>query len=147
MSQRGSKPIRDRRAHRRAAVEVPVKMGGIEEELAEGALMTQTCNISSGGAYCRVSTYVAPLTKLGVTMLIPIRTRRGRKKTEVIRCEAIVVRTEPEEPRPGQEEYRCALSFMNLRSTDRAKIDTYVEQQLSAKNAKEKARQRSTERG
>lgn len=147
MSQRGSKPSRERRRHQRAAVEVPVKMGGVEEELAEGALMTQTHNISAGGAYCRVSHFVAPLTKLEVTMLIPIRTRRGRKKTEVIKCEAIVVRTEPDEPELGREDYCCALSFMNLRSVDRAKIETYVEQQLLEGGAGTEVRQRSSERG
>jgi c-di-GMP-binding flagellar brake protein YcgR len=122
-------------------------MGMIEEELQKGVLMTQTYNISAGGAYCQVSEYVAPLTKLEVTMLIPMRSRKGKKKTEVIRCEAIVVRTEPEKEEPGREEYQCALAFTKIESADRSKIENYVGQQESVGNIKDQANQGSAARG
>jgi len=56
-------------------------------------MMTESINISTGGVYCSVRGEVPVLTKLELSIQLP---KFGTyKSTQVLRCEAIVVRCEP----------------------------------------------------
>lgn len=90
---------------------------------AERPVTTESLNLSSSGLYCHVRSHVAPLTKVGLTLLLPSFGRQG-KKTQVINCEAIVVRCDSVS---GEEaDYELACSFTDVKKEDRQLIEEYI---------------------
>jgi c-di-GMP-binding flagellar brake protein YcgR len=98
-------------------VEKKLKGGG------ERPHTTESLNLSSGGLYCHLRSYLAPLTKVGLTLLLPSFGRQG-KKTQVINCEGVVVRCEAEES--DSTNYEVACCFTDVRREDRQLIEEYI---------------------
>lgn len=116
----------ERRKHPRVYVNVAVQIKEDDPLSNSGFVNTQTLNLSSGGIYCPISRYLDVLTRLQITLLLPIHNKEGRSETEFIRCIAIVVRIEPEEEKPNYTEYRVGLFFSQIKDADRKKIERFV---------------------
>ena len=115
------KPSPERRNHPRLINNVPVRISREGEEA-----VTETINISRSGAYCRCSKYVEPMTKMKVSLLLPIR-KHGKSNTRKISCEGVVVRTEE------AEEENCfyvAIFFSDITQRDAEAIADYIQSYL-----------------
>ncbi|RMH74012.1 MAG: PilZ domain-containing protein [Gemmatimonadetes bacterium] len=116
----------DRRNYVRFEAHFPIRLGDPEVDSPS----THTINVSAGGAYCRIPQYISPLTKLMVTMLVPLPQETGTVQQEVIQCEAIAVWVDPEVETDDTEEYNLGLWFSSISATDRRKIARYIEHHL-----------------
>ena len=113
-----SQPIGlERRRHARLEHAVPVKISGGDFDI-----VTQTRNISCSGAFCQVSKYLAPMTKLKVHLLLP--SRSGTKTvSKHIDCEGVVVRAQSA---PQEDCFNTAIFFSDIKSRDSAAIARFV---------------------
>ncbi len=111
----------ERREHPRTERTLPLKISkkGLDA-------ITETRNISCSGAYCRVNKPIPLMSKVGITLLLPIHSG-SKVSTEKIRCNGVVVRAEPvivkEADTPCQN---IAVFFTELARKDRNKIAQYV---------------------
>ncbi len=121
-----SKPAEERRRHPRIEYNIPVKMSW-----ADADVVTETKNISSSGAYCRVSKYIEPMTKLKITLLLPVKSG-AKVTTKKISCHGVVVRTENI---PGQDDFFTAIFFSDIHPKDSRILAQYVESVLKDKAA------------
>jgi len=107
----------ERRKNPRLENNIPVKIC-----LEGGDLVTETQNISRSGAYCRVSQYIAPMTKLKIHLLLSLQ-KIGKNASKKISCEGVVVRSEPVSERG---KYRIAIFFSDIKTRDAECITDYV---------------------
>lgn len=119
MAKEQSERRRNPRIDARLALQVERKVRGG----AERPVTTESLNLSSGGLYCHVRSPVEPLTKVGLTLLLPSFGRQG-KKTQVINCEGVVVRCDAVEE--DAAEYEMACCFTDVRKEDRQLIEEYI---------------------
>ena len=111
----------ERRNHPRLVSTLPLKISkkGLD-------VITETRNISCSWVYCRVNKPIPLMSKIGLTLLLPIQS--GRKVlTERISCNGVVVRSEPVILR--EAEIACqdiAIFFTDASKKDRDKIAKYV---------------------
>ncbi|MFH1312206.1 MAG: PilZ domain-containing protein [Candidatus Eisenbacteria bacterium] len=116
--------VEERRKHRRATLEVPIDAKGLS---ADGhAFKARTVNLSAGGFYCKVPFFVPVLTKLRVSIAIPIRDTAGKDEEHVIVCEGMVVRIVPEKPDDKTKTYEIGCFFTEIDSYDRLMIEQYL---------------------
>jgi c-di-GMP-binding flagellar brake protein YcgR len=108
----------DRRKHFRLDAVLPLKLFHTDADF-----ITETINISCGGAYCRIDKFIPVMTKIKIVMFVPVM---GKTKSYKISCDGIVVRTEPEYPSEDIDSYNIAIFFSDLKKTDRSKIAAYV---------------------
>ncbi len=121
-----SKPFVERRKHPRIEKNIPLKLSW-----ADADVVTETRNISCSGAYCRVSKYIEPMTKVEVTLLLPVK--KGHKvTTKKITCRGVVVRTENF---PDGEEFFTAIFFSDILPKDSRILAQFVENVLVEKSA------------
>jgi hypothetical protein len=121
-----SKPFLERRKHPRIEKNVPLKLSW-----ADADVVTETRNISCAGAYCRVSKYIEPMTRVEVTLLLPVK--KGEKvTTKKITCRGVVVRTENI---PDGEEFYTAIFFSDILPKDSRILAQFVENAVTTKAA------------
>lgn len=84
--------------------------------------ITETQNISTSGAYCRVNKYIAPLTKLDITLFVPGTNKK--KKDHKVSCRGVVVRTEASNNEDSH--YNVAIFFNHIKQADIKIISNYV---------------------
>ena len=90
-------------------------------------VITETRNISCSGVYCRVDKPLPIMAKIGITLLLPIQNRRNRVNTEKIRCNGVVVRSEPAIVKEADTAYQnVAIFFTDLSKKYKDKITQYV---------------------
>ena len=111
----------ERRCAPRAAERIPLALTE-----SGTALQTDTKNISASGAYCTLSHFVAPMSKLQVAFEIPDGARPKK-----IRCTGVVVRIEPIVNHAMNALYHAAIFFTELAERDRAIIARFVNTKLS----------------
>jgi c-di-GMP-binding flagellar brake protein YcgR len=116
--------VKDRRKHKRSSLELPLDVEGIAGE--DKAIRATTVNLSAGGFYCKVPSYVPILTKLKISMAIPVMGESGKEEDHVISCEGMVVRTVPEEPDPAAKSYEIGCFFSDIEDYDRLVIEQYL---------------------
>ncbi len=111
----------ERRRHPRLEHTVPVKI------LSDDAdLITETKNLSCSGVLCQVSKYLAPMTKLMIHLLLPLR--RGAKIiTKRIHCEGVVIRTESAKE---DGSFHTAIFFNDIKSQDSIAITRFITSKL-----------------
>ncbi|MFC1631312.1 PilZ domain-containing protein [Candidatus Omnitrophota bacterium] len=111
----------ERRQHPRTEGLLPLKISqkGLD-------VITETKNISCSGVCCRVNKPIPLMTKLGLTLLLPIR--HGTKvNTAKVKCKGVVVRSEPTIVEEADTAYQSiAVFFSDLSKKDRGKITEYV---------------------
>jgi len=103
------KDHKEKRQHPRIEHSIPVKICAPSVDL-----VAATKNISCSGVYCRASKYLEPMTKLKVTLLLPVR-KNGKPGTKKIICSGVVVRTENI---PNEDAFNMAVFFNDINPKD-----------------------------
>ena len=111
----------ERRRHPRTEGILPLKISkkGLDA-------ITETRNISCSGVYCRVNKAVPLMSKIGVTLLLPMHFGK-RVSTKKINCNGVVVRSDPAIIEEAETAYQnIAIFFTDLSKKDRDSIARYV---------------------
>jgi hypothetical protein len=109
----------------RADARLSMRVEGTRDEGARAHLVTETQNISASGVYCRSSHYLAPLSKVDLTIVLPrLPGTRGAK--ELIKCEGIVVRCESASARKSDKTFELACMFSGLDERRKEMLDEFV---------------------
>ncbi len=114
-------PRAERRKHPRTESALPLKIfkKGLD-------VITESRNISCSGVYCRVSKPLPMMSKIGLTLLLPA-CRKNKLNTEKVKCNGVVVRSEPEIVEEADSACQnVAIFFTDLSNKDRNKIAEYV---------------------
>ena len=121
---------KERRKHRRTSLEIPldVESSGLRQK----GFTAKTVNLSAGGFYCKVPFHVPVLTKLRISMVVPVREGSGREHDHVISCGGTVVRTVPEKHDPSVKSYEIGCFFADIEDYDRLIIEQYLADKDSA---------------
>ena len=114
-------PIQERRRTPRLDNNIPLKIRSDDFDI-----VTETKNLSSSGAYCRINKYLEPMTKLKIVLLLPLR-RRNRLTTKKISCQGIIVRTESI---PGDQYFNVAIYFSDIPQKDVNYLNDYINANL-----------------
>ena len=115
------KPTDERRGDPRLENNIPVKICQ-----DGGDMVSETQNISRSGTYCRVTKFIAPMTKLKIHLLLS-SPKEGKKDAKKVSCEGVVVRSEPVEDGDG---YHLAIFFSDITKKNAAIITDYVSTHL-----------------
>jgi hypothetical protein len=105
---------------------VPLKLSSGDIEI-----VTETSNLSSSGVYCRVNSYIEPMTKLKIHLLLPVK-KNNRLSTKRISCQGVVVRTESV---PNHEYFNAAIFFNDIQPKDIRSLADFVELMLDEKKS------------
>ena len=116
----------ERRKDPRLTKNIPLKI--CQED---GDIVTETWNISRSGAYCRVTRYIEPMTKLKVHLLLPVK-KNDKQATKKISCQGVVVRTEAV---PGKDYFNVAIFFNEMPKKDADVIAEYVSSGLQVSSS------------
>lgn len=115
---------------RRRAPRIPARLA-MEIELGGKRLGgAQSINVSANGIYFSSQTYIEPLTKLRITLVLPKESPMAGEG-RLVRCEGIVVRTEPDSPLREQGSYEIACYFTDVREEDREILESYILKQIT----------------
>ena len=117
---------RERRQSARVDAQIALQLSGTDDSFPVESLTTESINVGAEGVYCHVGHFIAPLTKLQITMVLPLRDRKGQTKNEVVKTQAVVVRCQPAGTEQGG--YRIACFFTGLDSSTRVVLEDYVNQ-------------------
>jgi hypothetical protein len=120
----------ERRKHRRAELDMPIDMQGFDDE--GQSFTARTINLSAGGFYCALPFFVAPMTKLRVSLVIPVADSDGKVEKHPITCEGMVVRIVPEKVAKGKKLYEIGCFFTEIDDYDRLVIEQYLAQKSLA---------------
>ena len=112
----------DLRRHPR--VEARLAMQLAEESLGDALVTTESLNISRGGVYCESAEFLAPLSRVALTVVLPPFGAAGRSR--VLKSEGVVVRCENMPPVRGRKRYQLACCFTGLDADMRALLDAFV---------------------
>jgi hypothetical protein len=115
----------ERRRAPRAPINVELELSG-DAVGGEGALLTESLNLSTEGVYCTSPRYIAPLTKLELTLMVPWEDAQGRTGKRGIRCEAVTVRSYPERESPNCKSYEVACYFTSMTEEDRETLRDFL---------------------
>ena len=114
----------ERRRTTRADARLSMRLEPNAPEADGIQLVTESQNISASGVYCMSSHYLAPLSKVDLTIVLP-RVPGGRSPKELIKCEGIVVRCE-QSVRRTEKPFELACMFSGLADEVRRRIDSFV---------------------
>ena len=112
----------EQRQHPR--VEARLAMQLAEESLGQSLVTTESLNISRGGVHCESDEYLAPLSRVALTVVLPAF--RAGVAPRVLRTEGIVVRSEALAPVRGRKRWQLACCFTSLDTDARALLDAFV---------------------
>lgn len=113
----GQNSAQERRQHPRVGNNIPVKICSPEADL-----VTETKNISCSGTYCRVSKYLEPMTKIKITLLLPVK-KESKMLTKKVSCTGVIVRMENI---PDSEEFFAAVFFSDIHPKDSRILAEFV---------------------
>jgi hypothetical protein len=116
----------ERRQSKRVDAQIALQLSGAAEEFPGESVTTESINVGAEGVYCHVGHFVAPLTKLQVTMVLPVKNKKGQVKNEIVKTNAVVVRCQPSGDDNGG--YRIACFFTGLDADTKSTLDDYVSQ-------------------
>jgi hypothetical protein len=120
---------RERRQSKRVEAQIALQLSGSDEVFPGESVTTESINVGAEGVYCHVGHFVAPLTKLQVTMVLPLKNKKGQVKNEVVKVKAVVVRCQPSGD--GKGGYRIACFFTGLDQSTKSTLEEYVRQHAS----------------
>ena len=104
-----------------AQLSMRVEGGSVDGGLVP--IVTESRNISGSGVYCLSPLYLAPLSKVAITIVLPGVAGRNQR---LLKCEGVVVRCQPQTGPNKDRAYELACSFLTLESTARERLDEYV---------------------
>ena len=120
---------RERRQSKRVDAQIALQLSGADEAFPGESLTTESINVGAEGVYCHVGHFVSPLTKLQVTMVLPVKNKKGQTKNEIVKTNAVVVRCQPSGDDNGG--YRIACFFTGLDAPTKSTLEVYVRQLAS----------------
>ena len=129
MPSKEQRPSDRRRTPRvRAEHELVLKAEGDAEFKA------RSVDLNLGGIYCTLDRHVPLFTKIGIALTLPIQL-----PDEMLWCEldleGVVVRMDPEEPRPEVTDYACAMAFVHMSEDAELVVAKYILQALVKSSA------------
>jgi hypothetical protein len=89
---------------------------------------TESINLSSKGLYCHSNTFLSPLTKVSVNIIIPPFGRK--RKYHALQADGMVVRCESTKGRGKAGPYQMACYFTSLSKRDERFLAEYVDWKL-----------------
>jgi hypothetical protein len=110
-----SKPVRERRKAPRVVAKLAMQVSEMRDDAS--VLTTESVNLSSSGLQFQSRMFLAPLTKVALTLLVPPFGRLRRQR--MVRCEE----AERALKRPR---YHLACYFTDVGEEDRALVEQYV---------------------
>ena len=116
----------ERRRSPRVEKRLSLRLAGADVDLT-----TETKNISAMGVYCRVDRHIPYMSKLRVTLLLPVK-QGHQTRTHTIQCDATVVRSESQIIEHGKEMHFVALFFERIGRSDAKRIGDYLCTNLAA---------------
>ncbi len=114
----------ERRAMARADARLSMRLDAALTEQDGPQIVTESQNISGSGVYCTSEHYLAPLSKVALTIVLPSVPGR-RASQELVKCDGIVVRCE-QPSRRGERAYQLACMFSDLDAVTRRRINDFV---------------------
>ena len=118
-------PRRERRRMSRADAQLSMRVEGGSADGAIAPIVTESRNISGSGVYCVAPHYVAPMSKVALTIVLPeVPGRLARQR--LLKCEGIVVRCLGAQGRKSEREFELACSFVGLEAATRELLDDFV---------------------
>lgn len=111
---------RGQRVQARLQIELQMEPGGMSHA-------SDTINISSNGVYFASPRFIAPLTKLGLRLLLPDEEKGGEVPVD---CIGIVVRVIPEKATAGVDRYEVACYFTDTSPEFQERLGHYVQKHL-----------------
>lgn len=116
----------ERRKHPRIDTSLSLKI-----EKQDVDFITETKNISCSGMYCQIDRFLPPMTKIAITLLLPVGAG-DKTKTRKIKCSGVIVRSLPVKKGGNHScPHDIAVFFTELAKADKDKIAQYVEHHLS----------------
>lgn len=109
----------ERRQYPRAQSNLPIKIFDTVFDI-----VTETKDISGSGAYCSINENIEPMTKLKLTLLVPMK-KGGKKLLHKVNCKGVVVRKEHIKVN-GKYAYNIGIFFNEIKDSDRKAIVSYV---------------------
>lgn len=125
MPQKKTGPRLERRTSARADANLSMRVEGRPADGELTLVETESQNISSSGVYCTSPHYLAPLSKVALTIVLPGRTS-APGRTSLLKCSGIVVRCMPAGPPARPAGYQLACSFIGLDQRHQAAIAEFV---------------------
>src|SRR5260221_9021354 len=116
---------KERRTTARADAQLSMRVEGAPDDGALTQIVAESRNISSSGVYCTSSHYLAPLSKVGLTIVLPTIPRK-RRSQRLLKCEGVVVRCQSASGARRARNYELACSFLGLDDRFRAVLDEFV---------------------
>jgi hypothetical protein len=101
-----------------------MRLGGPGTE-GQPEFVTESENISASGVYCFSPHYLAPLSKVGLTLVLPDGAAED-PRNRLLKCEAVVVRCEQQARAARGRQYELACSFLGLDDDRRRLLDEFV---------------------
>lgn len=123
MSVKSSRRRTERRRKPRADARLSMRVEGVQDGQS-AQVVTESQNISASGVYCTSSHYLAPLSKVALTIVLP-KLPGTRGAQDLVKCDGIVVRCEPT-TRRSDRKYELACMFSGLDERRRALLDEFV---------------------
>ncbi len=108
---------KDRRRSPRVDTSIPLKISCEDFDL-----VAETRNISSLGAYCTMSQYLEPMTKLKIQLLLPFK-KNNQLIPKKILCQGVVVRTQAHQE---SKSFDVAIYFSEIHEKDRKLIVEHI---------------------
>ncbi|UCB56535.1 MAG: PilZ domain-containing protein [Candidatus Omnitrophota bacterium] len=124
-----SRAVLERRKYQRTQTILPLKISkkGLD-------VITETRNISCSGVYCRIDKPLPLMSKISLILLLPIY-RRNKLNTEKVKCNGVVVRSEPVIMKEADTAYQnIAIFFTDLSKKDKEKIKQCILQSPNFNN-------------
>jgi hypothetical protein len=112
----------ERRQRPRADARLSMRVESRHEDDAH--IVTESQNISASGVYCTSSRYLAPLSKVALTIVLPRLPGRSHAQ-ELVKCEGIVVRCDPQSKR-AEHAFQLACMFTALDARRRELLEEFV---------------------
>ena len=107
----------EKRQFSRVAKTIPIK---INIPVHDADIVIQTLNLSCNGALCKSDRFIAPMTKVSITMLLPARNGSAAKK---VSCKGVVVRIKED---AGNDTFNVGLFFNDIKDKERIKLEDYI---------------------
>ena len=115
---------KERRTSARVDARLSMRLKGARADGDLTQIVTESQNISASGVYCTSSHYLAPLSKVALTIVLP-KLPGGRGAKELIKCNGIVVRCDSTSKKADRS-YELACMFSGLDDSRRALIEEFV---------------------
>ncbi|MGH7729994.1 MAG: PilZ domain-containing protein, partial [Candidatus Eiseniibacteriota bacterium] len=116
---------RERRRMSRADAQLSMRVESGSLDGGMVPIVTESRNISGNGVYCFSPHYLAPLSKVALTIVLPAVPGRSPSQ-RLLKCEGVVVRCQAGEGAKQERAYELACTFLGLEAGVRDRLEEYV---------------------